>query len=75
MKKIFLKEYKYKVSRNSWRYWLAVVIELSAIFIWGIGLSEIYLLHKYNPATMLINIGGLFFTVGSLIFAKFVKVN
>jgi hypothetical protein len=73
MQKIFLKKHKHKVSRCSWKYWLAVVIELTAIILWSIGLLEIKLLNKCNPATMLVNIGGLFFTIGSFLYCKWVQ--
>lgn len=74
MKKIFLKEYKTNVARYSWKYWFAVVVELLAIVLWTIGLLEIKMFGKFNPANYLIHIGGLLFVIGSMIFAKFVKV-
>jgi len=76
MKKIFLKNYKIKnhIKRYSGKYFLAVVTEITAIIIWSIALCEIYLMGKTNPATFMLHIAGITFSVGSCIFAKFVKV-
>jgi len=73
MKKLFLKEYKHNVTRYSWKYWTACTIEAVAIILWSIGLLEINILKKCNPATTLVNIGGLFFTIGSFLYCKWVQ--
>jgi len=76
MKKIFIKSYKkeYQVKKYSWKYFLACSIEIIGIIFWIIGLQEIYLKNKTNPAILFIHLGGLFFVIGSFIFAKCIKI-
>lgn len=77
MKDIFIKSYKkekFHVKKFSWKYWIAIFTESIAIILWVIGLYEIFLLKKSNPATLLIQCGGLLFTIGSFIFCKFVNI-
>jgi hypothetical protein len=73
MRKLFLKEYKTHVARYSYKYWFAVVVELLAIILWTIGLLEIYILKKTNPADLLLQVGGLIFVIGSFLYAKWVQ--
>ena len=73
MKKIFIKEHRASVTRYSFKYWLAVFIEISAIILWAVGLLEIKLYNRLNPADCLIHIGGLLFVIGSFLYAKWVK--
>jgi len=73
VKKIFIKEYKTNVERYSWKYWTAVFIETIAIALWSVGLVEMKIFNKFNPADYLIHIGGLFFVIGSFLYAKWVK--
>jgi len=76
MKPIFIDSYKkekFHIKRHSKMYWLAVIIEVTAIIMWSVGLFEIHFLHKCNPASTLVQIGGIFFTLGSFIYAKCIK--
>jgi len=78
MKNIFIKSYKkekFHIKKFSLGYYMAVLIESTAIILWIVGLSEIYIFNKCNPALLLIQCGGLLFTIGSFIFCKCVKVN
>ena len=76
MKKIFIKKYKekYYIKKYSWKYYLACLIEIIGIIFWIIGLQEIYLINKTNPAILFINLGGVLFVIGSFTFAKVIKI-
>jgi len=76
MKPIFIKSYKkekFHIKRYSKLYFLAVFVESTAIILWSIGLYEINILHECNPASILVQIGGICFTIGSYIYCKFIK--
>ena len=75
MKKLFINSYKEKhyVERYSYKFWFACSIEIVGILCMGSGLIEIELLNKFNPATALLQFGGLAFVVGSFMYAKVVK--
>jgi len=77
MKKIFIKNYKTKnhIQCYSGKYFFALFTEIFAIILWSIGLFEIYKMNLTNPFILLIHIGALLFTCGSMIFAKFIKIN
>jgi hypothetical protein len=64
------KEEKYHVKRYSYKYWIAVIIEISAILVWSIGLFEMFVMNGCNPANYFLHIGGLLFTIGSFLYAK-----
>ena len=76
MKKMFIKNYKEKhhIKRYSGGFYLACLIELVAIILMAAGIIEIELYNKTNPASFLIQFGGLLFCFGSFVFAKLVKV-
>jgi hypothetical protein len=75
MKKIFIKykKEKFHIKQFSWKYWVAVLTECIAIVLWTIGILEVQIYHKSNPATLLIHLGGVLFTTGSFIYAKCIK--
>lgn len=72
MSRIFLRQYKSKINKNSFKYWLAVIIESVAIILWCIGLYELIVYKCINPAGILIHSGGILFTIGSFIYAKLI---
>jgi len=76
MKKIFIKSYKekYHIKRYSIGYYLACLLEITAIILMATGILEVEILHKFNPATFCIQFGGLLFVIGSFVFVKCVKV-
>jgi len=73
MSRIFLKQYKTKDLKYSFKYWFAVIIEIIAIILWCIGLYELVINKCINPAGILIHSGGILFTTGSFIYAKLVS--
>jgi len=77
MKKIFIKNYnkKYYIKRYSAGYWFACSIEIIAIILMGIGIFEIEILNKFNPATFLLQFGGFLFVIGSFLYTKGIQHN
>lgn len=72
--KIFIKsKEKFHVKRYSWKYWFACSIEIIAIVLMAVGILEVEILHKSNPASFSIQFGGLLFVIGSFLYAKWVK--
>lgn len=55
-------------------YWFSVILEIVGIIAIFAGRCEILFLHKTNPAELLIWLGMGTFSIGTLIFAKFVNV-
>lgn len=74
MKKLFIKsKEKHYIKRYSFGFWLACLIETIAIILMGIGIIEIELFQKSNPASFLIQFGGFLFVIGSFLYTKAVK--
>jgi len=77
MKKMYIKKEKFShhIPVGSWKYWMAVCSEICGIILWSIALQEIYFKNKTNPAVFLLNLGGLFFVIGSFIYVKCIRHN
>jgi len=71
--KLFIKSYKTNIPKYSWKYWLAITIEIMAIILWTIGILEMVIHHKFNPVVLYVHSGGLLFVIGSFIYAKCIK--
>jgi len=77
MKKIFIKKYKekYKSPRGSFKYYLAIFMELIGILLWIFALYEIFILKLTNPVWIIFHFAGIIFCSGSFLYAKWINHN